>query len=216
MPRCRRSSPAGVGAGVGAGVDGVDRVLATGDDLIVDGERGRLANLETDGAVGADGEVSSRADDAFRPEHGHLDLRADDRILQQATDELVLRRVRADVLPVPLEPREWRTDTLPDGTSSVAYTGDAVCLEIKIEKWGLILPEHLEDACKRAGIKPEELSFVCAGLNHLSWFIQLEHRGKDLTPKLRKVLSTNQDISENMTRACSQSTSEVSSHQVRA
>ena len=35
-----------------------------------------------------------------------------------------------------------------------AYTGDAVCLDIEIEKWGLILPEHLEDACERAGIKP--------------------------------------------------------------
>jgi kynurenine formamidase len=34
-----------------------------------------------------------------------------------------------------------------------AYTGDAVCLEIKIEPWGLILPEHLEDACKRADIQ---------------------------------------------------------------
>ncbi len=36
-------------------------------------------------------------------------------------EESVLRRVRADVLPVPIEPREWRTDTLPDGKSIVAY-----------------------------------------------------------------------------------------------
>lgn len=38
-----------------------------------------------------------------------------------------------------------------------AYYGDAVCLDIKVERWGLIGPEHLEDACKRANIKPEEL-----------------------------------------------------------
>ncbi len=38
-----------------------------------------------------------------------------------------------------------------------AYYGDAVCLDIKIERWGLITPEHLEDACERANIKPEEL-----------------------------------------------------------
>lgn len=31
-----------------------------------------------------------------------------------------------------------------------AYTGDAVCLEINVEKWGLINGEHLDDACKRA------------------------------------------------------------------
>ena len=38
-----------------------------------------------------------------------------------------------------------------------AYTGDAVCLDIQIEKWGLILRKHLDDACERADIKPEEL-----------------------------------------------------------
>lgn len=44
-----------------------------------------------------------------------------------------------------------------------AYTGDAVCLDIKIDRWGLILPEHLEDACERANIKPSELEgmIVC-------------------------------------------------------
>jgi kynurenine formamidase len=46
-----------------------------------------------------------------------------------------------------------------------AYTGDAVCLEIKIHRWGLILPEHLEDACKRANIKPEELKGMVVCLN---------------------------------------------------
>jgi kynurenine formamidase len=38
-----------------------------------------------------------------------------------------------------------------------AYYGDAVCLDIQVERWGLITPDHLEDACKRANIKPEEL-----------------------------------------------------------
>ncbi|MBN2899034.1 MAG: cyclase family protein [Clostridia bacterium] len=38
-----------------------------------------------------------------------------------------------------------------------AYFGDAVCLDIQVDRWGLITEEHLEDACKRADIKPEEL-----------------------------------------------------------
>ncbi|MNN18100.1 putative cyclase [compost metagenome] len=46
-----------------------------------------------------------------------------------------------------------------------AYTGDAVCLEINIEPWGLIGPEHLEDACRRANIKPEELEGMVICLN---------------------------------------------------
>ena len=46
-----------------------------------------------------------------------------------------------------------------------AYTGDAVCLEIRVPRWGLILPEHLEDACERANIKPEELEGMVLCLN---------------------------------------------------
>jgi kynurenine formamidase len=46
-----------------------------------------------------------------------------------------------------------------------AYTGDAICLDIKIEKWGLILPKHLEDACARANIKPSELEGMIVCLN---------------------------------------------------
>ena len=47
-----------------------------------------------------------------------------------------------------------------------AYTGDAVCLEIKIHPWGLIgARAELEDACKRANIKPEELEGMVVCLN---------------------------------------------------
>jgi kynurenine formamidase len=38
-----------------------------------------------------------------------------------------------------------------------AYTGDAVCLPIEIERWGLIGPKHLEAACEKVAIKPGEL-----------------------------------------------------------
>ncbi len=46
-----------------------------------------------------------------------------------------------------------------------AYTGDAICLEIEVEKWGLITDKHLEDACKRANILPEELEGMVVCLN---------------------------------------------------
>ena len=46
-----------------------------------------------------------------------------------------------------------------------AYTGDAVCLEIDIEPWGLILPEHLEAACKKAGVGLDELEGMILCLN---------------------------------------------------
>ena len=46
-----------------------------------------------------------------------------------------------------------------------AYTGDAVCLPIEIEKWGLIGPEHLDAACEKVGIKPSELEGMVVCLN---------------------------------------------------
>ncbi len=39
----------------------------------------------------------------------------------------------------------------------------------------------------RAGIKYNELDWECAGVNHLAWFTRLEHKGKNLYPKLIKM-----------------------------
>jgi kynurenine formamidase len=46
-----------------------------------------------------------------------------------------------------------------------AYTGDAVCLPIEIERWGLIGPKHLEAGCEKAGIRPGELEGMIVCLN---------------------------------------------------
>jgi len=46
-----------------------------------------------------------------------------------------------------------------------AYTGDAVCLPIDIEPWGLIGPKHLDAACAKVGIKPSELEGMVVCLN---------------------------------------------------
>ena len=44
------------------------------------------------------------------------------------------------------------------------------------------------------GVKPEKLDYVSGGINHLSWYLKLEHKGRDLYPKLRKVVATNRKI----------------------
>ena len=33
----------------------------------------------------------------------------------------------------------------------------------------------------------EEIDYVCAGINHMAWFLKLEHRGKDLYPEFREM-----------------------------
>ena len=37
------------------------------------------------------------------------------------------------------------------------------------------------------GVPKEEITFTCGGINHMDWFLTLEHKGKDLYPILRKV-----------------------------
>lgn len=36
------------------------------------------------------------------------------------------------------------------------------------------------------GVPKEEIDFLCAGINHMAWFLKLEHHGKDLYPILRQ------------------------------
>lgn len=45
-----------------------------------------------------------------------------------------------------------------------------------------------------AGVKPEAVDYVCAGINHMAWFTKFEHKGKDLYPKLRKRVAEDSEI----------------------
>jgi len=40
---------------------------------------------------------------------------------------------------------------------------------------------------RRAGVKYEEMDWECAGINHLAWFTKLQHKGRDLYPKLMRM-----------------------------
>ncbi|MHB0857129.1 MAG: alpha-galactosidase [Anaerolineae bacterium] len=36
------------------------------------------------------------------------------------------------------------------------------------------------------GVPKDQIDFTCAGINHMGWFLKLEHQGKDLYPTLRE------------------------------
>lgn len=36
------------------------------------------------------------------------------------------------------------------------------------------------------GVPKDEIDFLCAGINHMAWFLKLEHRGKDLYPLFKE------------------------------
>ena len=44
------------------------------------------------------------------------------------------------------------------------------------------------------GLKPDQVDYVCAGINHMAWFVKFEHKGKDLYPRLRKLVEKDEDI----------------------
>lgn len=51
-----------------------------------------------------------------------------------------------------------------------------------------------EMLAKWAGAKPESVDYVCAGINHMSWFTTFERNGEDLYPRIRKAVETDKAV----------------------
>ncbi|MBC7236873.1 MAG: alpha-glucosidase/alpha-galactosidase [Chloroflexi bacterium] len=49
---------------------------------------------------------------------------------------------------------------------------------------------------KALGLPKEEVDFVCAGINHQTWYIQITHKGVDMTGKLLEAMESNPEIAE--------------------
>jgi len=47
---------------------------------------------------------------------------------------------------------------------------------------------------KALGLPKEEVDFVCAGINHQTWYIQVTYKGKDMLPFLYEAMSKDPDI----------------------
>ena len=45
-----------------------------------------------------------------------------------------------------------------------------------------------------AGVPADEVDYVCAGINHLSWYLSFTHQGRDLYPALRRRVRTDKAI----------------------
>lgn len=49
----------------------------------------------------------------------------------------------------------------------------------------------------KVGLTEDDVDYVCAGLNHLAWYLKFEHQGRDLLPRLRKVIDKEAKASKN-------------------
>lgn len=47
---------------------------------------------------------------------------------------------------------------------------------------------------KWVGVPYEQLQYTSAGINHLSWYVKLQHKGRDLYPRLREAVATKKAI----------------------
>ena len=45
-----------------------------------------------------------------------------------------------------------------------------------------------------AGVNPDQVDYTCAGINHMAWYLKFEHKGRDLYPKLKKVVANDKDV----------------------
>lgn len=50
--------------------------------------------------------------------------------------------------------------------------------------------------CNALGIKAEETDFICAGINHQTWYINVTHKGKDMTGKILAAFEKHKDYSK--------------------
>ncbi len=51
------------------------------------------------------------------------------------------------------------------------------------------VPHTAHDLADDMGIPREELNYLVAGINHMAFFLKLEHEGKDMYPRLREVMA---------------------------
>ena len=46
---------------------------------------------------------------------------------------------------------------------------------------------YCPEGSRYCGVPKEEITYTCGGINHMDWFLRLEHKGRDLYPALREV-----------------------------
>ena len=81
-------------------------------------------------------------------------------------------------------------------TNPMAMLCQAMQKHTKVNVTGLChsVQGTAEMLARWAGVPYAELNYTCAGINHQAWYLSLEHKGKDIYPKLRKLVRTDKKI----------------------
>lgn len=56
------------------------------------------------------------------------------------------------------------------------------------------------ELARDVGVPPDEVAYLAAGINHLSFYLRLEHEGRDLYPELMRIVEEGREPPENRVR----------------
>ena len=94
-------------------------------------------------------------------------------------------------IPVMFEYTELMEELCPDAlllnhVNPMAMNTWALLAGTKIKTIGLChsVQTSFPPLVKALGIAPEEVNYTCAGINHLAFYLTLEHKGEDLYPRI--------------------------------
>ncbi|MBC7286677.1 MAG: alpha-glucosidase/alpha-galactosidase [Armatimonadetes bacterium] len=94
-------------------------------------------------------------------------------------------------IPVMLEYARLMEELCPDVlllnyVNPLAMTTWAVLEATKIRTIGLChsVQSSYRHLCEAIGVNPDEVNYICAGINHMAFYLTLEHNGEDLYPRI--------------------------------
>ena len=105
----------------------------------------------------------------------------------------IFRGLRA--IPVLIDIARDMEETAKPGAIMLQYANPmaANCLALgkatKVPVVGLChgVQTTLDLISRYCGVPKEEISYTCGGINHMDWFLTLQHKGRDLYPQLREL-----------------------------
>lgn len=87
-------------------------------------------------------------------------------------------------------------------TNPMAMLCRAMQLESNIQLTGLChsVQGTAEMLARWVGVPYEEIDYVCAGINHMAWYVKFEHNNQDLYPRIRAAMQNPEIYNEEQVR----------------
>lgn len=90
----------------------------------------------------------------------------------------------------------------------INYTNPMAMLCWAVSEWSFVKAVGLchsvqgtaSELCRDIGVPVEEVNYLCAGINHMAFYLRFERNGEDLYPQIRKVIEDGRVPKDNQVR----------------